>query len=212
MKRYISILVLIFMQAVYAFSQNAADLFISMPDDISPALSKVNKEDMVDFKNSGMKAVVTDALDYKAEMTEMTSTFLSVNTSSAGNLQLKVLPLNDSTEIVCLVRTVCPEACLSNIRFFSTDWKELPAKQFFELPGISNFMKNPSKACLDSIAHTSISDIRLFKYDISPSENKITVTPTFDKYVTDEENVILSRLLSDKPVVMVWRNGHFEID
>lgn len=212
MKRYIICFFLCVLCNITAVSQTITDVFMSMPESMMPALSSVNRADLIDFRKSGMKAVVTNALDYKVEMIHYTDSYVSVNTSSVGNIQLKLLPLNDSIKVVCVVRTVCPEACMSNVRFFSTEWDELRPEAFFSVPDIKYFMKNTDIESLDSIRHSSLSDIMMFRYDLYGEENRMSVSLTIDKYVTDEENAFLDRLIGDKTQVMVWRNGRFEIE
>lgn len=193
-------------------AQSVRDVFLKMPASITPAITMVNKEDMLDFKASGMKAVVTDSFDGKVEMTELSDTYISIKTSSAGNLQIKLLPLNDSVNVVCLVRTVCPDACMSNVSFYSSEWKKQPVERFFKFPSLSEFLVNDSQELLDTISHTSLSDINLFEYKLSPSENSITIESTVRKYASKEENEYFNGKLSDKPVVMVWKNGCFELE
>lgn len=190
--------------------QDIASVFINMPSEISPAISKVNKEDLIDFRKSNMKAVVTNSLDDKVELEELTDSYILLKTSSTGSLQMKMLPLNDTTDVVCVVRTVCPKACLSNIRFFSTDWKELDASHYFMFPDISSFLTDSSKEVLDSIAHSSLSDIKLFEYTLSSTENTVSIKTTIGDYVSNEEKDFLKNKLKGEPVVMTWRNGRFE--
>ena len=47
----------------WAQAQEMKDVFINMPDSISGVLTKVNREDCVDFLASNMKAQVTNLYD-----------------------------------------------------------------------------------------------------------------------------------------------------
>lgn len=193
-------------------AQTIREIFINMPAALTPALTMVNKEDMLDFKDSNMKAVVTDSFDGNVEMTDLSESYLSVNTSSAGRLQLKLLPVNDSINVVCMVRTVCPDACLSNISFYSTKWEKLASADYFKFPALSEFLVDNTPELLDSISHTSMADIDLFEYTLSASDNTLTITSTIKDYVTKEEKEFLEDKLSADPVRMVWRNGKFELE
>lgn len=206
-----SFLLMIFMP-LCAMAQSASDLFLTMPSRLFPALTEVNKADMIDFINSGMKSEVKNVFDSTVVMTEMNDTYLSVKTSSVGSMQMKVLPLNDSTSVICLVRTVCPGACLSNVRFFSTGWEQLERDTFFTMPALSDFvMRNDSAFMADSVAHSSLADIDLFELYLSPDDYTLTIMSSVTGYTTKEEAARLSQWLKPEGVRLQWRDGKFVI-
>ena len=57
------ILIVTMFCAIPMLAQNMRSVFISMPDSITPLLTKVNKEDCVDFLDSNMKAEVKNRFD-----------------------------------------------------------------------------------------------------------------------------------------------------
>ena len=109
---------------ISASAQNMKSVFIAMPDSITPLLTKVNKEDCVDFLDSHMKAEVKNRFDGTAEMKVLTDDYALIQTSEVGTLEMKLFPVNDTPKVVCMVRTVCASACDSEIRFFTSDWKQ----------------------------------------------------------------------------------------
>jgi hypothetical protein len=63
----------------------------------------VNREDFIDFLDSSMKAEVKNRFGNVAEMKVLTDDYTLVQTSEVGTLELKLLPVNDSTKVVCMV-------------------------------------------------------------------------------------------------------------
>ena len=121
-------------------AQEAKTMFVNIPDSLCPLLSSVNRADCIDFIESKMKAQVTNRFGGKSEMTELSPDYVSLQMSDASNWQMKLLPLNDTTKVVCAVSTVCAPACDSHIRFYTTDWKELPATDFLpSVPQMNDF-------------------------------------------------------------------------
>ena len=115
-----------------SLSVNAQDInsvFISMPDSLSPLLTKVNRQDFADFLSSGMKAVVKNRFEGKSEMLKLTDTYLKLKATSSSSEEMKLLPLNDSVNVVCVVKTYAGPAEDSSVSFYSTDWKELPLRK-----------------------------------------------------------------------------------
>jgi hypothetical protein len=55
---------------------------------------------------------------------EQSSDYLKIKTSDAGTTQLKMLPVAKDSSIVCIIKTVCAEACDSHISFYTTNGKK----------------------------------------------------------------------------------------
>ena len=117
-------------------AQEAKTLFVNMPDSLSPLLTKVNRADCVDFLESKMKAQVENRFGKKSEMTELGKDYIRMQMSPQTTWQMKVLALNDTTNVICTVSTACAPACDSSIRFYTTDWKPLTESQFITSPCI----------------------------------------------------------------------------
>ena len=122
-----------------ANAQNINSVFVSMPDSLSPLLTKVNRQDFADFLSSGMKAVVKNRFGGQSEMLKLTDDYLKLKTTEASSEEMKLLPLNDSVNVVCVVKTYNGPAEDSQVYFYSTDWKELPLCNFISLPGHEDF-------------------------------------------------------------------------
>ncbi len=205
-------LIALAMSAAPAMAQRVADVFVSMPRELLPALTDVNRADLVDFIDNGMRAAVTNAFDSTVVMTRMNDTYISLKTSAAGTMQLKMLPLNDSTNVVCIARTVCPGACLSDVRFYTTGWERLDEDDHFTMPQVEDFLiHSDSTFMADSVAHSSLADIDLFEIELSPDSPSLTVRTTVADYATREEADRLRRWLKPQGVRMEWLNGRFTV-
>ncbi len=107
-------------------AQEAKTLFVNIPDSLSPLLTKVNRADCVDFLESKMKAQVENRFGKKSEMTELGKDFIRMQMSPQATWQMKVLALNDTTNVICTVATACAPACDSSIRFIRLTGSRLP--------------------------------------------------------------------------------------
>ena len=84
-------------------AQEAKTLFVNIPDSLTPLLTKVNREDCIDFLESKMKAQVENRFGKKSEMTELGTDYVRMQMSPQTSWQMKVLALSDTTKVVCLV-------------------------------------------------------------------------------------------------------------
>jgi len=125
-----------------ASAQDMKTIIRQMPDTIIRTLSKNNILDFVDYHESNMKAEVTNELGYMSEMTQLTADYSFIRTSGSSNIQIKLLPLADS-HIISLVRTVTCDSINadSQIEFYTTDWKPLPASDYFSFKNSEQFCR-----------------------------------------------------------------------
>lgn len=195
----------------FGLSVNAQDInsvFISMPDSLSPILTKVNRQDFSDFLSSGMKAVIKNKFDGKSEMLKLTDDYLLLKTTSVSSEEMKLLPLNDSVNVVCVVNTYSGPAEDSKVSFYTTDWKELPLSDFIKLPDYKDFYKSQN----DSINSVSIDDFTMdmpvMKANLSSNDNdivfKITSFEAMDKETAEKLKPYMADSLNYK-----WVNGTF---
>ena len=149
-------------------AQEAKTLFINVPDSLCPLLTKVIREDCIDFLSSKMKAQVENRFGQKSEMTDLSKDYIRMQMTPETSWQMKVLALNDTTNVICTVATACAPACDSSIRFYTTDWKPLTDHSFITLPVMSDFLITPDSASIYEFDEASRSaDILLMKVDMN---------------------------------------------
>lgn len=211
MKKLIVFLFLAAMWMLPLQAQQAKNYFINMPDSMSPLLTSVNRADCIDFLESKMKAEVTNRFGSKSEMKELTSDYVRMQMTPQSSWQMKLLAVNDSTKLICTVSTVCAPACDSDIHFYTTGWKELPAETYLPtLPGMDDFIA----AAPDTVDIYDYQDARrqadilLVKADLSAQNATLTFSFTTPDYMEKEAAEKLKPFLR-RPVIYVWKDGKF---
>ena len=190
-------------------AQEAKTLFVNIPDSLTPLLTKVNREDCIDFLESKMKAQVENRFGKKSEMTELGTDYVRMQMSPQTSWQMKVLALSDTTKGVCLVSTACAPACDSSLRFYTTDWKPLADSQFISLPVMSDFLSTPDSTTIYDFDEARRSaDMLLMKADFSKDNSELTLTLTTPDYMAKETAEKLKPFLR-RPIVYHWKNGVF---
>ena len=190
-------------------AQEAKTVFVNIPDSLCPLPTSVNRADCIDFIESKMKAQVTNRFGGKSEMTELGPDYISLKMSDASSWQMKLLPLNDSVKVVCAVSTVCAPACDSHIRFYTTDWKELPADGFLPSePHIDNFFTSSDSTDYDFIDARLQADMTLMKAELSKEDETLTFTLTTPEYMEKETAEKLKPFLR-RSIVYTWKGGKF---
>lgn len=192
-------------------AQEAKTCFKNMPDSICPLLSAVNRADFIDFLESKMKAEVTNNFGGKSEMTELSPDYIRVQMTPQSTWQMKLLPVNDSTKVICTVSTVCAPACDSHINFYTTDWKELPAASYLPaLPAMDDFIiQAPDTVDIyEYQAARRQADMLLVKTDLSAKDTALTFTFTTPDYMEKEAAEKLKPFIR-RPIAYTWNQGRF---
>ena len=193
-----------------SWAQQVRQSFVNMPDSLSALLTKVNREDFIDFLDSNMKAEVSNRLGGKSEMTRLSDDFLEVKMTAESTFQLKVLHQADGTDVLCAVSTVCGPVCDSHIRFYTTDWQELDANTYLpKLPTLQTFLKplpeDASYALRDIYRQA---DILLMKADLSPDAASLTFSFTTPDNL-DKETAKQMEPYIIPSVTLTWNGKEF---
>ena len=170
-------------------AQDLKSLFVAMPDSLSPLWTEVNRADFGDFLASNMKARVRNRFGNFSEMLKLTDDYLLMQSTSVSTMEMKLLPVNDSVNIICMVQTYQAPVADSRISFYDTAWKELPVSQFIQLPEESVFYKTPeTTAQADSLADVrKYADMYLLKASLSEKGKTLSFVYTTPDYI-DKEN------------------------
>lgn len=206
MKKKFFILALLLHGFLFSVSaQNMREIFIGMPDSIIPLMSRTNREDCADFIDAGMKACVTNRLDGKSEMLQLTSDYLKIKMSECSFLQMKLLPMTSGDTVVCVINTLCAEACDSRIRFFTKDWADVSGiSSFFKKPMIEDFFSDK-----DSLERKmQISDMYLVEFVLSPLNDELLAKYTMPAYMTKEDSIFIAKSLCD--IKYIWNGKTYE--
>ena len=209
MKRRLLIIVCMFC-VMSVVAQEMKTVFVAMPDSVIPLLTKVNREDCIDFLDSNMRAVVKNRFGNVAEMKVLTDDYVQMQISEVSTLEMKLLPVNDSTKVICMVKTICASACDSSIRFYASDWsKEFAAKDFLQMPSGSDFFL-PNDSPTDEEALTrKMADMHLMKASLSKDDASLTFIYTTPDYLNKEDREKMLSLVKKEPIVLRWSEGEF---
>ena len=191
-------------------AQDMKTVFVAMPDSVTPLLTKVNREDCIDFLDSNMKAVVKNRFGNVAEMKVLTGDYVLMQTSEVGTLEMKLLPLADSTKVICMVKTVNVPVADSSVRFYTSDWsQQLDVKEFLQLPSMDAFFLPNDSLKDEAILTRKKADMHLMKAQLSKEDTSLTFTYTTPDYLNEEDREKLLPHLRKEPIVLRWSEGKF---
>lgn len=202
---FICLLLPLFVQA-----QTLRELFINMPDSICLLLTKNDRADFADFLDSKMRAQVKNKFGKQSEMKALTEDYLLLETTSASNLQMKLLPVNDSVDVIFVVETYKGPANDSHLTVYSTSWKELPLRNYITLPSLNDFLLVSDTIDVErkNIALKK-ADMNLMAATLLPGTNTLSFAYTTIDYMDKDGAEELRSFLKPEQLIYEWRDGCF---
>lgn len=199
--------------ALSANAQTMRELFSFMPDSLNPMLTRVNREDFGDFLDSGMKAAVRNRFGQFTEMVKLTDDYLFLAESSASTVEMKLLPVNDSVRLICVVHSYTAPVEDSKVDFLSTSWLKVNVADYFTPPALDDFLITPDdEAEADTLSRVRQAiDLPLMKACLSETAPTLTFTLTAPDYLDRETVDMAKRYVKLEPVVYEWRDGRFRL-
>ena len=208
MKKIVLLFLIIF--PAIAHTQDMKEVFVNMPDSLCPLLTKNNRADFADFLDSKMKAEVKNKFDNTSEMKVLTKDYTLVETSLASTLQMKLLPVNDSTKVICMIRTVNGPASDSEIRFYSTTWKEIPLENYLTEPSIDSFFIVSDTVNTEKLfSARSVADMNLIKATLASDAQTLSFDYATVDYMDKDAAKEIRSYIKKTPLIYKWENGKF---
>ncbi|MDR2473172.1 MAG: DUF3256 family protein [Tannerella sp.] len=211
MKILIINLLLIF---VYNFgqSQTIDKLFIAMPNEQIVLLEEAWRKDIIDLYRSGKPATLENRLRGKSTLLKLNDNYLLLQLTERSTLEMRLLPLINNTFIICVITTVSAPVADSNVKFYTTEWKEVKKDDLMKPVDVKRFLKdkNISTAAPEYVTLVAALDMHLLKYSLNEDNNNITAEYMTLQYLDNETKRTILPLLKTEPTVLVWKSGHYE--
>ena len=103
--------------------KNIEKIFIDMPDIYIPQLQDAWRKDLVDLYKSGEEAKLKNLRDGYSVLKEMTEDYLLLQTTERTVIEMKLLPIEKGTNIICMITTFSAPVSDSKIDFFTFNRK-----------------------------------------------------------------------------------------
>ncbi len=168
------------------------DVLGQMPDSLLPTMSKNNRLDMIDFIDSGMKAIVTDKLNDQCTMDTLTADYARISMGGSMAIELKVLPSStqlpdSSTCVVCMVKTFGMQTKESEASLFTGKWHPLPSTTLAPNAYAPQLIVRPDTMSAERYADICPDTALLMvAATLSPTDNTLTLTPQVPLQTEDE--------------------------
>lgn len=133
MKTLITTIIALSLGITTAWAQHTATSVLhNMPNELLPYINDNQMDEIGKFTIDNDTVKIKNELNGTSTVTTINDDFAKVDLNESSLMLIKLLPVNDSTQIVCLVRTVKTPVPESDVNFYTTSWKKINSR--FNLP------------------------------------------------------------------------------
>ncbi len=181
---------------------------VAMPDSVMPLLTKNNRMDFIDFYDAQMAAVVTNRMDGSSRMNRLTDDYVQIKYTESTDVEMKLLPINDSTDVLCMVTTVRAAVDDSRIVFFDAEWKPLSVASYLLEPRIEDFCSTIQG---DSAARAWTKlDVFFRTYRLCAESTELKCVLTTMDYLSEEDREEVAPYVRKEPITYRWTGNGYE--
>lgn len=190
------------------------DVIKSIPQELLPYINNDQRKEINAFTDERDSVEIKNALNGTTTVYTANGTFAQFNLNDITRLQIKLLPVNDTTQIICVAKTVTRPVADSDIKFYSTDWT--PIDSDFDLPTsgstdsiLAAFTERP-----DTMSLTRYEELArniepvILSANVSESDDTITFNLSIP-FTTKEESNNIKAIIRQK--TFKWNGKSFKI-
>lgn len=192
-------------------AQEMDAVFVAMPDQYIPQLENAWRKDLVDLHHSGKEARLKNTMNGFSSLQKLSSDYLLLQVTDRSTIEMKLLPLVNNTNVVCVVTTVYGPVPDSQIQFFTTAWEPLELSDLFTPVTADWFIKEEvDRNSISFIENASRLDMDLLKYSLSSDHLTLTAEYTTPQYLGKQDRAKVEPYLKETPKVYTWEKSHFK--
>ena len=211
MKRIVYTFLLLAMSLHIAARTPMRNWLVTMPDSVMPLLTKNDRLDFIDFCDAKMAAVVTNRMEGKSRMDTLTVDFVHFAYTSSTEVETKLLPVNDSTDVLCMVTTMKAAVNDSRIAFFDEAWQPLRVSDYMAEPCVEDFRSTTTPQDDSARRAWSKMDIFFHTYHLCAEEATLKCVLTALNYLSEEDREEVEPYVR-QPLNYRWTNGRLVCD
>ena len=182
---------------------------VTMPDSVMPLLTNNNRLDFIDFLDSNMDAVVINRLDGRSQMKVLTDDYTAIDYTRSCKVSMKLLPITDSTDVLCMVTTLNAPIEDSRIAFYNSQWQPLCADSLITTPQVSDF-------AIDSDNEETRSawlkvEIPFMVYTLSAETRTLECRLSALDYLNSDDRKAIASYVKCETITFTWGDKGFSL-
>lgn len=189
-------------------SQNIQNVYLGMPDDLSPTLSSQQRHELMEYFKVNQSDKIENRFGTESQILvlDTINQHIVVQSTSISTQDILLFYTADSLALVGVINTVCAPICHSNIQFYDTIWKKVSV--MFNLPQSIDWL-NPDSVSASFIDKDWIGKVlenNFIKLKFDSAAKTIVAENQILEFLSDENKKELEPLLSVEPFIYRFSN------
>lgn len=161
------------------------DVFRTMPDSLLLLLKPNDRMDLLDFKENGMHAQVSNRLDSKSTLDSLTADYLYLTVTKNSFMEMKLVTLQDQQSGVLVAYSVAGPALDTHLSLYTLDWKPVALEDYVTIPQEKAYWIKSAEEMTDQ-------ERTALRY-LDPVLTEIRLSPTSQELTFTLSTLVLSR-------------------
>lgn len=180
-------------------------IILSMPESIVYGLEASDKNLLAAGLGDTAKLTVERGRLGQITRLAVSSDFVSFKTSDAGTIEIKLLPLINDSQIICVIRTVCADVCDSQLQFYTTKWIPINQGDLFPKKDKDWFIRSDVDKNSEEFKNAYAAlDMNPIKMELSPKDTSLSAYYDIKKYLSEEDYKKIEPFLLENPKIFHW--------
>ena len=154
-----------------------------------------------------MTAKVRNRLEGFSELKRLTSDYLDLSLTERTRVEMKLLPIADSLNIIAVVKTFSGPMKMSTLTLYDAEWKRLPQKDYITFPQYEAYW-----VLNDTLGHDEVKRLQSLQdmHFITISLEETSCRLVFELHPGDVEKEDAEQMKKVlQPIVFVWDGKKF---
>ena len=184
-------------------AQTVDKYYVNMPDELNPTLSKQNRLELIEYHKAGRGDSIANRFGNQVFLLSLDTlnNHLLVKNTASSTFEMKVLRLNDTSQLIGIIRTVCGSICQSSVEFYDTAWHQIPLQ--FTMPKAVNWlnMASLSTATIDQQWVTNVLGTSFISLSFDKTKQQITAKNNSLEFLSEIDRNIISPFVINKLLI-----------
>lgn len=191
----------------------ARDVFVKLGIDDLPLLTRFSRLEMLAYFDSDSIHNAKNGRQGTSHLEKVTPGYLSVKVTPESDLKIKILERKNASPLALAIYTVGQDTsgADSELRFFDSDMKALPASRYFKAPSLKDFVRlTPAP----KLTLKQISDLLPFvsvAYNVDPDTGNLVASLSYADLVSLEDAALLKESLYPN-LTYVWNGKSYRLN
>ena len=191
-----------------SYGQKIVDVFKTMPNTIIPGLSDDNRT--IFLINANADSTIIPYAFGEIKRLIYYDDYLKIQTSDIGTTQLKIIQTENNNPIIGVIKTVCGNACNSQISFYTVYWQKINSSELLPKIYAELFFDQSKKGTQDYSKALSLFDINFIEAEFDVNSNNLKLKLDYKNYVSQYNINKIKPFILKESIVLNWDNSKYK--